>query len=169
MNFQPTGDMELVRRIMTDESVYPHITDDGCPAVLDFEPANGPGMLYVLVVEGVELLGLFLFVKQNSICWEVHTCLLPNAYGPKARRAAEEMADWLWRKTPCERLVTSVPITNPLAGKFAVRAGMEQFGKNPRSFLKHGQLVDQLLLGMSKPERKEGSNYAGSDSGSVAN
>lgn len=152
MIFKRTQDYELVRQIMTHPRVYPHITDDGSPEADDYSPIQSDQVWYVLVCEEAVTLGLWMLVPQNSICFEIHTCLLPVAYGGLARRAAELMAAWIWANTPCRRLVTTVPETNRLALRFAVRAGMQEYGRNPKSFMKDGQLLDQLLLGMSRPE-----------------
>jgi len=143
-----------MRQIMTHPRVYPKITDDGSPLASEYQPVESDQVWYVVVRADDALLGMWMLVPQNSICWEIHTCLLPAAYGPPARQAAGLMADWIWENTPCQRLVTAVPTTNRLAHRFAVGAGMEQYGTNPKSFRKGGQLLDQLLLGMSKPEVK---------------
>jgi hypothetical protein len=43
-----------------------------------------------------------------------------------------------------------VPANNRLALSFAKSCGMTEYGLNPQSFLKDGQLYDQVLLGVSK-------------------
>jgi RimJ/RimL family protein N-acetyltransferase len=101
---------------------------------------------------GKELLGLWMFHPQNAVCWEVHTCLLPNAWGERAHIAARALPEWIWQHTPCRRIVTHVPENNRLALRFALKAGMTIFGCNKASYLKHGRLCDQLCLGLSKPE-----------------
>lgn len=152
MTFERTRDWELVKQIVTHPKVYPYISDDFSPKPEAWEPVKEEVVIYVLVRDGEELLGLWIFVPLNGVCMDVHTCLLPNAYGHKAVEAAKEMAVWLWENTACHRLVTEVPASNPLARRFAERAGMVEFGCNPRSFLKRGKLEDQYLLGMSRPE-----------------
>jgi hypothetical protein len=152
MTFERTTDWALVREILTDPAVYPHISDDGSPAREDFQVVEHPSFLYVLVKDAGAVLGLWLFVPQSVACYEVHTCLLPRARGDRAKEAARQMADWLWANTPCQKLITSVPAYNRLALHFAKRAGMTQFGTNTRSYLKHGELHDQILLGLERPK-----------------
>jgi RimJ/RimL family protein N-acetyltransferase len=150
VTYERTEDLELVRSIMTHPRVYPHITDDGSPAAAEFQPVNHPAIWYVLARDGDELLGLYMFIPQGAACWEVHTCLLPASWGARAAAAAAGAAAWLFERTTCRRIVTSVPSYNRLALRYAERAGMQQFGVNPRSFLKDGKLHDQVLLGLSK-------------------
>lgn len=150
MTFERTHSLFLVRQIMTHPRIWPHISDDACPEPREFRPLDHPGVWYVLVSAGAELLGMFVFAPQNGVCWEVHTCLYPAAWGPRAREAARAMAGWIWANTPCRRIVTNVPACNRLALRFARDAGMEQFGVNPQSWMKHGKLHDLIMLGISR-------------------
>lgn len=160
MTFERTRDYDLIRRIMAHPQVYPHITDDGCPPVEEFHPVESPEIWYVIVRSDSgprslafgNAIGMWVFFPQNHVCWEVHTCLLPVGRGETGRAAARQMAAWIWSNTPCRRIITNVPVFNRLALAFAKRAGMVEFGRNERSFLKGGELHDQIMLGLSKPE-----------------
>jgi RimJ/RimL family protein N-acetyltransferase len=154
LRFSPTRDFELIRRVLTHEKIWDHISDDGAPAVEEFQPADHPAFTYLEVRDGEELLGLFLLVRENAACMEVHTCLLPAAWGPRAREAARGLIDWVFTHTDCRRLITSVPAYNRLALRFAERAGMTKYGENPDSFLKRGRLYSQVLLGISKCQQQ---------------
>lgn len=141
----------VIRRIMTHPKVYSQITDDFSPACEDFQPIEHEALWYVIVRDGSELLGLWMFHPQNTICWEVHTALLPSAWGARALQAALELPEWIWEHTPCRRIVTNVPALNRVAYHFALAAQMVEYGRNERSILKHGILQDQICLGISKP------------------
>lgn len=156
-SFERTHDHGLVRRIMvSDRRIYDGISDDGSPAPGDFKPCEHPAIRYMLVRDGDELLGLWIFTPQNTIRWEIHTCLLPCAWGPRAREAFKAMIEWIWAYTPCQRIVTNVPRYNRLALKVAQAGGMEQFGVNQRSSLKQGVLHDRIVLGLSRPAASGG-------------
>lgn len=142
--------MVLVRQIMITEPNYRMSSDDGSPAVEDFMPPDHPSLWYVLAYRGDLLLGMWAFLPENSVSWDVHTRLLPVAYGRWGLAAAKELAKWIWENTPCRRITTKVPSFNRLALAFAKKAGMVEMGVNPKSFLKGGVLYDQILLGMSK-------------------
>lgn len=150
MTFERSEDAALIRAVVTHPAVWPHVSDDYAPQASAWTPAMHPSLWYVVVREGEDTLGLWMFEARGA-CWEVHTCLLPIAWGDRGKRAAREMAAWLWKNTTCRRLITNVPAYNRLALRFAQRAGMTEFGRNERSFLKHGELHDQILLGLSRP------------------
>jgi hypothetical protein len=161
IRFERTTDMDLVRSIITAPSIWPHVSDDGSGAPEDYRPVDHPAILYVLAWDRNELLGLFMFAPENSITLDVHTCLLPAAVFPppdaqdapsRSSAAARGVIQWIWANTPCRRIVTRVPAPNRLALRFARNAGMMEYGRNERSWLKGGKVYDQILLGISKPE-----------------
>jgi RimJ/RimL family protein N-acetyltransferase len=154
MTFERTMDYGLIKWIITRPEIWAHATDDFSTAAEEFEPAKSDMVWYVLVRDGDELLGMFMLVPENAICWKVHTCMLANAWGRKAKQAAKEGIDWVWKNMPAMRLVTDVPEYNRQASIFARWAGMTQFGLNPKSYRKNGKLMDVMLLGISHPEAK---------------
>jgi RimJ/RimL family protein N-acetyltransferase len=158
ITFERSTDYALVRRILTHPRIYDKISDDHSPAREDYRPIEHPSVWYVVArdvyPEGHDLLGLWMLHPLNGICWEVHTALMPVAWGEKGLEAAHLLPDWIWENTPCRRIVTNVPSTNRLALHFALRAGMTIFGVNRASYLKDGKLCDQVCLGISPPEEE---------------
>lgn len=151
MTFERSKDWQAIKTIVTHARVYPHITDDFSPARDKWEPLTNGAVEYILVRDKDEVLGLWAF-EVGSVCWRVHTCLLPCAWGKRGIEAAEQMAQWIWTNTPCLRIITEVPSYNTLAFRFATSAGMERYGVNPQSYMKNGKLWDVSLLGISKPK-----------------
>jgi RimJ/RimL family protein N-acetyltransferase len=158
ITFERCSDLELIRSILTHPRVYPKISDDFSPPASDYRPVSAGLVWYVLAKdvydEITDTLGLWLLHQQNGVCWEVHTALLPCAWGEPGLEAARMLPDWIWSHTPCRRIITNVPSTNRLALHFAVKAGMKVMGINPASWLKDGMLCDQIMLGIS-PQLEE--------------
>lgn len=168
-------DMQVIADTICHPRIYPHVSDDLAPPRESFVPCEHPSLYYLGAwddsspksglsgLSGLsgnppnspsgEYLGLWMFAPQNSICWEVHTCLLPSAWGKRAAEATLGAVNHIWTNTPCCRIITTVPTYNTLATRLAEKAGMTRYGVNPRSFLKNGLLSDQILLGISKPEQ----------------
>ncbi len=152
MTFERTRNWELIKRIVTHPKIYPHVSDDFCPPAEKWEPSHDESIWYVLCKDGEEVIALWLFMPHTQVCWQVHTCVLPAAYGPRARAAVEALAGWLWVNAPvCQRVVTDVPQYNRLAFRYALLAGMKEYGLNPKSYMKDGKLHDVILLGISRP------------------
>lgn len=153
--FEPSTERDLVKSIVTHVKLYPWVIDDHAPSREEYEPTMHPSLLYLIVRDYGELQGLFFFHPINAVTFEIHTCLLPHAWGGKARAIAREMLKWLWENTDCQRLVTTVPDYNRLALVFAKASGMKEYGRNPESFMKDGKLRDLILLGIGRPKENK--------------
>ena len=138
IHIERSSDYALIKAVMRTPAIYRHISDDGSPPADEYRPIESEAIWYLVAWDGNTLLGLWMLVPTNSICFEIHTCLLPHAWGERAHRAAQVMLAWVWENTGCQRIITNVPVDNRLAFHFALNAGMEVYGKNEDSFLKTG-------------------------------
>ena len=153
-SFSRTTNFALVREILTNEHVYRWIVDDFGPPPAQYQPPEHDAIWYVLGQDGDHLLGLWMFVPQNAVCWEFHIALLPHHGYQRAREATIALFEWIWEETMCVRIVGSVPKCNPFARKLAHDTGMRFVGVNKRSFQKYGTLHDQILFGISRPRQE---------------
>lgn len=149
MKLERTHDMALVREIIRHPKIYGPASDDFSPPRETFEPEQGPW--YILLKEEDKILGLWALCPHSQIVWEVHTCMLPTAWGTKARDAAQLLLSWVWENTTCVRLITQVPDSNPVALRFAENAGLVEYGRNPFAFQKHNRLYTVHELGITRP------------------
>lgn len=152
ITLERTRDMELVRQIVTHPSVYGRSSDDSAPPPDKFMPVDSEAVYWIVARDDGELLGAWMLHPHNMICYEIHTCLWPCAYGPRALIAADGVRKWIWNNTPCRRIITNVPEDNRIALRFALRAGMKVFGFNEKSIMKHGEVIGQVMLGISAGE-----------------
>lgn len=143
----PIEDMELVRDTLMNPSVWSAFADDGCDS--NFAPVQTAHNWFLGAWDGDEFLGMFLTSQINAVVCETHVAMLPNCGGRRAVVAGERLKEWIWLNTPFLRITTSAPSCNKLGLKFARLAGLSEFGLNPGSWLKNGQLHDLHLLGVS--------------------
>ena len=147
---KPLADEALISSTIRHPRIWPSVSDDGCPPPEEFTPQFSESVIYLGMFDADEFHGFFMLHRHNAICWEVHTCLLPSAWGRLSTFFAAECIDWIFSETDCRRLITNVPVGNVLAKRLAMSVGMTEFGLNPRSFLKNGEAIDQIMLGISK-------------------
>lgn len=144
-------DPSVIKAIFTHPSIWPHISDDGCD-IKNFEPVLHDSVYYLVpTLTGVSC-GAFMYVPQNSIMYEVHSCVLPEHRGPLAIEFAKESLKWMVMNTNCQKVITHVPENNRLALAFAKRAGMQLEGINRKSYQKAGAIIDQFVLGITGRE-----------------
>ena len=152
MTFERTSDYGLLGALIRNPSLYPFFADDFSPPVEEAVAIENPGLWYILARDGEEVLGFWMFVPQNFICWDLHTVMPLDGLALAAMRELLGPGGWLWNNTPCLRVVTSVPAWNRIAHRFGLRAGLKEYGRNPDSYFKDGELYDQILMGVSKPK-----------------
>jgi hypothetical protein len=147
ITFERTEDLVLVRALIAgDARVYDAATDDAAPERAAFAPVEHPAIWYVVASDADQLVGLYTLIPQNQVCWEIHAT---RTFGTATSAAARGIQRWIFDRTECRRIVASIPATNRVAIRQAKACGFVEFGRNQRSFLKNGELIDQVLLGVS--------------------
>lgn len=150
MQFERTFDYRLATEIITHPRVYRHMVSDGGEPRETYRAPESEKLWYILVRDGLEVLGLFLMVPTTSVCFDVHTCLLPAAWGERAQQAYREGIRWaLGGNTPARKLIGNVPAYNRHALRIALRAGAKLIGINEGSIQKGGKLFDQYIVGFN--------------------
>lgn len=150
MMLERTHDMQLVARIMGHSAIWPYIHDDGVDVCA---PEDHEALHWMLVNDDDGMPGgVFLVHAQNSYCYEMHTCLLPRLWGRQAAYAAQLLLAWAFTETQCLKMVSNVPANNRQALRFALAGGMVKEGVNRASYMQRGELVDQILVGITKKE-----------------
>lgn len=141
----PTTDIDFIYRCVTSPNNWRAAMDDGAPDPALFFVALKPDELWLRSDDD----GVFLLTTHNSIMLEVHTILLPSAYG-RAEEIAKQLLDWVFSNTKAERIITTVPRFNSLALRLSRKVGFKEFGVNPASFKKGGIKHDQIMLGIDR-------------------
>ena len=81
--FNPT----IIELTIKNPKIYRWLKDDNTPE--DWKPIITNDRYYLGVYDDDnEYLGLFLFIPLTSILYEIHTCLLPEAWGKNSVKAA---------------------------------------------------------------------------------
>lgn len=146
-----TFDYRLIRDIVTNPRLYPHIANDFHPDASEFEPNHNAAIFYMLVTDDAQVLGV---CTAHSIItpeiWEIHHALLPSAW-PRTAEIAALFERWLFTETPCQVAVGHTPANNKLACRFALKCGMTQTGVIPKAYRKGGKLHDLLVFTKNKP------------------
>ena len=155
MTFERTHDLEIVGSIITHPRIWPNVIDDFSPPREEFQPSPSEAIYYVLPKEDGRVLGAICFAMLSNVVYEIHPVLLPETWWAlgKAKEATLGAMNWIWENTKCQRIVGYVPLLSHRTKlRFPPKLGMAQYGVNPKSFLKNGALVDQVMFGVSRPE-----------------
>jgi RimJ/RimL family protein N-acetyltransferase len=151
VTFARTRDFELVRAVLTHPSQYRMASEDGTPTPQDWRPNEHELIWYVEARLCKDVIGIFTFIPQNAVCYEIHAAVLPSAWGEQSSAALRGVIAWMFANSEARRIVASIPEYNRLAIRLSRAAGMKHYGTNPSSFQRGGALHDQHLTGISCP------------------
>ena len=145
-------DYRAIRELILHPRIFPHVSDDFTSNPEKWKPIESETVTYLLATDEKGPFGLGVFIPDTWACWKSHMAFLPRSYGNQALTSFKTMLGWMWRNTSARRLVGEIARENKLAIRFARRAGFSIYGVNVKSKLRGGVLVDQVCLGISKPE-----------------
>lgn len=148
MRLERTQNAELIAAIVTHPAIWPHVSEGQSPE--EWAPLLHETVYQLLIVDDDGIGGCFILVPQSSICWEVHTCILPSHRGEKARQAAKLCVDWMFDNAPCMTITTRVPAYNRPAYKLARSAGFHDIGMVKSAWVHRGSVQDVHLLEATK-------------------
>lgn len=149
MRLERTQDSALIRDIVTHPSIWPHVSEDGVSRET-WDPLIHEHIYQLAIVDDSGVGGVFVLTPQSSVCWEVHTCILPSHRGDKARQATKLCAEWMFSNTPCLHIITKVPAYNRSAYQLARDTGLRDIGMIESAWMRNGQVEDVYLLGVKK-------------------
>lgn len=142
LHLKQTFSRKIISDVVSDESVYPWITDDNSPEdpeyFVDSLLANQDNLFIKVVDNDNQVGGLFVARKVSNFSYEIHTNLLPHCRGELAIEAGQKVLEWLFTKTDCMRVVSVIPDNNPAAKHLAESCGMELQYSRKYAFKKDG-------------------------------
>ena len=97
-----------------------------------------------------DLVGLYMLCGLNEVLCEIHFALLPQAWGTRGLAISRAFLAWFWQNTGYERLIGNIDSGNCLALRFVERLGFRVFGVNERAMRKHGELIDAVMVGVTR-------------------
>jgi len=146
-------DRSFLDSVWNHPDIQPFILDDYArkeSRSMDWNAFFSMPVVYFLIPisEQEKKMGCFFIYPWNSICFEVHSLILPEFRGNGLVGYVKEGIKWMVGNTNCRKLVTQVPTFNRRAYAFAVKSGFSIEGTNKSSFLRNGKLYDQYLFGL---------------------
>lgn len=151
IELERTKDYDLVRMVMTNPKIYPGLADDFYPAPENFWPTESDSIYYLMAMEDGKLLGIYITHPINTLTWETHHAILPENWGAKATEIGAAFEAWLWVNTPATKAVGFTPTSNPLAIRYAKKAGMQEAGRLDKCYQKDFALYDIVIFSKSRP------------------
>lgn len=136
---------------MRHPDVWPWISDDSCPAPVDFAIPDGwiDQCTYAVCVNGAPV-GFAMLEPRSAAMAEFHGALLPEWRGKTGIRLARMAISRLWQDTGFDKLIALCPAGNRGAQRVNVAIGFERQGLLTDAYRRGGRLEDLVVYGMSR-------------------
>lgn len=146
MNIQRARSVDELLPVLTHPAILDAICEDGAefnPDSLDLDKdcwltAGDYAVIYLR--------------KTGCITVDVHVHFLPESRGETAVKTIKAFYRWFLENTPFRKLTAEVPECYPNVSNFCLKMGMTAEGINRSSYLKNGEELDQVNLGITRAE-----------------
>ena len=146
-----TYDTDLIRSIALIPEIWDELCEDGQESK-DFIPYTKSDC-WLKMCKGNNVVGVFMFEKNNETTLQVHTAILPKYRGKISREAGKAHLKWVYENVPsCNKIVASIPTIRRHVKLYANMLGYKDEGLNRASFMKNGLIHDQWMLGITRDE-----------------
>jgi hypothetical protein len=100
-----------------------------------------------------DAVGVMFFIQRNAVAYDTHIVIRRQFQGSGfTYPLAAQAVAWMFKNTPCRKLVGHVAADNLVALALAGRLGFKKEGSLARSFSRGGLLLDEVVFGMTDEE-----------------
>ena len=138
---------EIIESVLSHKEIFDCIAEDGQNTLnIDSESSC---FLSLWVDE--KLAGVYILDALSSIEIDIHAHILPEFRKEFGRSLTRLVWEWII-ETEYQKVSAQVPVIYPNVISFCKEFGMIEEGINRLSWLKNGQIHDQVRLGITKDE-----------------
>ena len=149
MKIEYSTDYALIKAILSHPENWYYVSDDFCESIEQFEPRQGNGFHYYLVIEDEKPVGCLMLVQVSTVALELHAALTPNFKGDKSQSVLDGLLPVIRADLPAaKRLRVFIPAWNKRALSAAIKSGLEFMGIEKEGSAKDGALHDLILFGV---------------------
>ncbi len=146
-------DISFVSDIIADESVFWTAKDDGVTDPYSFvrDSLHNPGHIWLSPFPDT----LLLFKGINLILAEMHIAIKSGPARINSRTSCIDACRWMFRNSPCEKIITYIAESNILAVSLASECGMIREGYLAEAMKINGINEGLIILGATKANLTE--------------
>ena len=146
-------DISFVTDIIADESVFWTAKDDGVTDPYSFVRGSLHNDSHIWLSPRPDT--LLLFKGINLIMAEMHIAIKAGPARRDSRTSCIDACRWMFSNTPCEKVITYIAESNPLAVSLACECGMIREGYLTEAMKINGINEGLLILGATKSRFNE--------------
>ena len=142
----------LVKELITSPELWDTIAEDGQKPE-DFTPDTTDEVWLVMVSDDDGIVGLYNLHVRTCVTLEIHAHVFPEFRKKYSRDTGLAALTWIRDNAPeYHKVIAQIPEIYENVKNFTCSFGFKVEGTNRKSYLKHGKIVDQWLLGITREE-----------------
>jgi RimJ/RimL family protein N-acetyltransferase len=147
-----TTDTELIKSALLSSNNLPWAAEDGF-SFEKWEPPIIDRIKYIANYLDGEFVGLIVLLTQpnDERIAEGHMAYLPKAYG-YTDHLAKEAIKWVWNNTVYNKIIAPCILTNNLAKRVILKAGLRPVRILERGWLKDGIVHQMCMYQINRPK-----------------
>lgn len=150
LKIERTFDADIVRAVMLHPALWATVAEDGQHPE-DFAPEL-MSECWLLVSDGPYVVGVYHIHAHNAVTVEIHAQILPKKRKDHSKESARKALKWILENTTYHKVIAQIPTIYPNVKHFTLNSGFQEEGINRESYIKNGEVCDQWLLGITRPE-----------------
>lgn len=147
---QTDEDMAAVKSFVTQ----PEIWDAICEVPTDPEFYDLPEGFWLMMLSGNDLIGVYYIHWIGAACCQIHAHVNPVwRQSIESLQTGKEALRWIYDHLPqCRKVIARVPTLYENVRAYCELHKMRVEGVNRQSVLRHGELYDEYLIGITRQE-----------------
>lgn len=133
--------------VKTTNTPYP--AWEGIESFLGDDSFTVPEGPFVSVFDDDKMAASFTVTPWSEYCYQIHGGVAKKFWG-RGAEICVALGMFLFRGTPCVKIVAVVPEYNRLMRKCLLKSGLLEEGRIKKSFFKNMRLHDQIIYGVER-------------------
>ena len=151
MRIARSYDYKLINTLLNTPELFETIAEDCDIKCGEFETLESDEVLYLVVETDEGAIGLFVVHPDSGASYEIHANILKRFRHEYSKAACDAVLKWIWNHTHIYKLNCNIPTIYQNVINRAKESGFTEEGVRTHSYLKNGEALDIMFLGIKRP------------------
>jgi len=143
-------DYNLINSILNTPELFATIAEDCNVTCGEFDTMESDSIYYLLAKEDDNVIGLFIVHPDSKISYEIHANILKKYRKDYSKKACDDVLVWIWDNIDTDKVNCNIPTLYQNVISRAKESGFVEEGVRTHSYLKNGEALDVMFLGVKR-------------------
>lgn len=142
-------DFTIPLAVISNEKIASVIYEDNTPQAIP----DVVNQFWIGITTGTDLVGCYQVEQKGQVLWQGHAHVLPEYRKEYSLEATKTAMRWCAENIPgLNTIICHIPTAHPNVVEHVLKAGMRKVGTIPQCYLFRGELVDIVILTITKED-----------------